>query len=82
MTKQEIISLALSGYPGGDDTNGDTLALFIERELSDTYESDRPDAIQLSIASHGLQRATENLLDAMAPVYRRLRLETNIRMAA
>jgi len=82
MTKNQIISLAFSGYPGRADTTGDSLALFIDRELSDTYEPNRPEAIQLSIAAHALQRGVEDLQAALAPVYKRLKAKTAMRMAA
>ena len=82
MTKQELITLAMSGYPGGDDTAGDTLALFIQRELADTYEPGRPEAIQLSIAAHALQRGVEDLQAALEPVYKRLTTRTALRLAA
>jgi len=82
MTKNEIISLAFSGYPGGDNTAGDSLALFIDRELSDTYEPNRPEAIQLSIAAHALQRGIEDLQAALKPVYKRLTARTALRKAA
>lgn len=72
MTKPQILDLAFSGYPGDRDTAGDTLALFIERELSDTFEPGRTDAIQLSIAAHALQRGVEDLQAALAPLYDRL----------
>jgi len=82
MTKNEIISLAFSGYPGGDNTAGDSLALFIDRELSDTYEPNRPEAIQLSIAAHALQRGIEDLQAALLPICKRLSARTAMRLAA
>lgn len=82
MTKNQIIDLAFSNYPGGDNSAGDALALYIDRELSDTYEPDRPEAIQLSIAAHALQRGIENLQAALEPVYKRLTAKTAMRMAA
>ncbi len=75
MTKQEVIDLAMSNYPGGDDIAGDTLALFIRREISDTFEPDRPDSIQISIAAHALQRAIEDLQAAQDPFCKRLKIE-------
>lgn len=82
MTRQNIIELALSGYPGGNDTAGDTLALFIAHELADSYDPDRPEAIQLSIAAHALQRGVEDLQAALEPVYNRLTTRTALRLAA
>lgn len=82
MTKNQIIDLAFSNYPGRADTAGDALALFIDRELSDTYEPDRPETIQLSIAAHALQRGVEDLQAALAPIYTRLTGETSMRLAA
>jgi hypothetical protein len=82
MTKNDIISLAFSGYPGGADTAGDALALFIDRELSDTYAPDRSETVQLSIAAHALQRGVEDLQAALKPVYKRLTAKSAMRLAA
>ena len=82
MTKNDIISLAFSGYPGKANTAGDALALYIDRELSDSYEPDRPEAIQLSIAAHALQRGVEDLQAALLPICKRLTARTAMRLAA
>ena len=69
MTRKQIIDLALSEYPGAeDDTAADTLAVFIKRELVETYEPDCNDNTQLQIAAHVLERAIEDLQSAMAPI--------------
>ncbi len=82
MTKNDIISLAFSGYPGEANTAGDSLALFIDREISDTYEPDRPESIQLSIAAHALQRGVEDLQAALLPICQKLAAETARKTAA
>ncbi len=76
MTSLQIIDLAFSGYPGGRGTDGDTLALFIARELSDTFEPGRNDTLQLAIAAHALQRGVEDLQAALKPICKRLARET------
>jgi len=76
MTKPEILDLAFSGYPGERGTAGDTLALFIERELADTFEPERESALQLMIAVHVLQRGIEDLQAALKPLCDRLAAET------
>jgi hypothetical protein len=76
MTRQQIIDLAFSGYPGGRGTGGDTLALFIARELSDTFEPGRSETLQLAIAAHALQRGVEDLQAALKPLCKRLAMET------
>jgi hypothetical protein len=76
MTKPQILDLAFSGYPGDRDTAGDTLALFIARELSDTFESGRNDTLQLAIAAHALQRGVEDLQAALKPICKRLARKT------
>ena len=76
MTRKQLIDLALSEYPGAeDDTGGDTLAVFIKRELVETYEPDCNANTQLQIAAHVLERAIEDLQSAMAPISHELAMQ-------
>ena len=57
MTLKELVDIANKAYPDdlvarafqGDDV-GDTLALFIVRELKDTYDEEATSATQLKLA--------------------------------
>ncbi len=76
MTVKAILDLANAGYPDGflatmyddegkeatdADKQGDTLALFIVRELIETYDADAGDAEQLATARQTLERAAADL---------------------
>lgn len=69
MTLQELLSIANSGYSdevlslpiNGETDDGDTLALFVVREISETYDPDADTDDQLREAVRVLERATEDL---------------------
>ncbi len=76
MSIKEILDLANSGYPDGflatmydgegketteADKQGDTLALFIVRELIETYDADAGNEEQLATARRTLERAVGDL---------------------
>ncbi len=68
MTLDEIIQMADEAYPDGlvarahkGEDAGDTLALFIVRELADTYDPDASDAEQATAASGALGTAIDEL---------------------
>jgi len=80
MKLAEIISAAASAYPdgvlhrcrdagnvcvAGDSGGGDTLALFIVRELRDTYDPEADDAEQVATAVNALETARADLRGAM-----------------
>lgn len=70
MTLEKIIEIANNAYGDGlvdmcaaDDTQtGDTLALFIARELKETYEPNASDYAQIKAAQHAMTVAISNLL--------------------
>lgn len=77
MTLNELIARANTAYPDGliaalwdplrqavlSNANvGDTLALFVVRELKDTFDPEAQDTNQLSTAAQAMQRATNELL--------------------
>ncbi len=68
MTLDEIIQVADEAYPDGlvarahkGEDAGDTLALFIVRELGDIYDPDASDAEQAAAASGALETAVNEL---------------------
>ncbi len=68
MTLDEIIQMADEAYPDGlvarahkGEDVGDTLALFIVRELADTYDPDASDAEQAAAASGAMETAIDEL---------------------
>ncbi len=68
MTLDEIIQMADEAYPDGlvarahkGEDIGDTLALFIVRELTDIYDPDASDAEQAAAASGALGTAIDEL---------------------
>ena len=68
MTLDEIIQMADEAYPDGlvarahkGEDVGDTLALFIVRELTDIYDPDASDAEQAAAASGALGTAIDEL---------------------
>ena len=77
MKLNEIIKIANEGYPDGylavywdfknecilDKEGGDTLALFIVRELQDTYDPKLNDKQQLSEARIAIDNAIDSLMD-------------------
>ncbi len=68
MTLDEIIQMANKAYPDGlvakahkGEDAGDTLALFIVRELADIYEPDASDAEQAAAANGAMGSAIDEL---------------------
>ncbi len=68
MTLAELIQIVDKAYPDGlvarahkDEDVGDTLALFIVRELADTYDPDASDAEQAATASGAMGSAIDEL---------------------
>ncbi len=68
MTLDEIIQMADEAYPDGlvarahkGEDVGDTLAMFIVRELTDIYDPDASDAEQAAAASGALGTAIDEL---------------------
>ncbi len=68
MTLDEIIQMADEAYPDGlvarahkGEDVGDTLALFIVRELTDIYDPDASDAEQAAAARGALETAINEL---------------------
>ena len=74
MTLVELLTLANSGYPDGEmagyydaetgeETNegGDTLALFVVREIRETFDADADREAQLTEARRVVQRGIEDL---------------------
>ncbi len=68
MTLDEIIQMADEAYPDGlvarahkGEDVGDTLALFIVRELTDIYDPDASDAEQAAAASGAMETAINEL---------------------
>lgn len=65
MTKKQIIAIADAAYGDGlvarGDGDGDTLALFIRRELSDVYERRASAAEQLEAARRAMCIARREL---------------------
>lgn len=54
-----------TGKPLEPPPNGDTLALFIVRELNETYDKDAGDEDQRETAADALYRAAEDLLNTV-----------------
>jgi len=88
MTFEKIIEIADKVYPGfiglyaadNDSDYGDTLALFIARELKDTYDPDASDYAQLEEAAQAMRSAARELsyvLDAFETGWDHLKKETN-----
>lgn len=77
MTLEKLIAVADGAYPEGlvarahkgEDT-GDTLALFVARELADIHDSDASDAEQTAIAANAMRKAAEELLGVCAALTR------------
>ena len=68
MTLDEIIQMADEAYPDGlvarahkGEDVGDTLALFIVRELTDIYDPDASDAEQAAATCSALETAINEL---------------------
>lgn len=77
MTLVELLKIANKGYPDGalalyfnpetgkvddlDKVHGDTLALFVVRELASTFERDATDEEQLNTAADAIEDAISNL---------------------
>ncbi len=68
MTLAELIQIADETYPDGlvarahkGEDVGDTLALFIVRELSDVHDPDSSDAEQTAVACRALEAAINEL---------------------
>jgi hypothetical protein len=74
MTLRELMDRAAAGYPDGDlrdfydpetgeprDGVGDTLALFVARELAGTYEPEAGDDEQVATAVDAITTAIEDL---------------------
>ena len=77
----DLLDLANRGYPDGflaeyydsrtgdlKRGSGDTLAEFIVKELTDTFDSEADDELQIATAVHMLERAVGDLEDAIAAV--------------
>ncbi len=76
MTLNQLVLRAATVYPDGQvldcwdsskqrprrsSKGGDTLALFIARELADTYDSEADDGTQIATAAKAMQTATDDL---------------------
>ncbi len=88
MTLNELMRHAASAYPDGgiedcwdihagtpiaNPDPGDTLALFIVREIADTYDADATDSAQVQTVINALNRAS-NEIERVASVMQNLTL--------
>jgi hypothetical protein len=71
MTAKDMINLAFSAYPEVIDTAGDPVALFIEQELMDSFDTGHTEVMQLAIAAQTLRRGIDALSNALYPVSQR-----------
>jgi hypothetical protein len=78
LSLREIIQIADERYPDGlvglyhhepGLDHGDTLALFIVRELRDTFEAKSPASVQVLRAADCMERAAQEL-DSLAAAFR------------
>lgn len=76
MTKHELLGIASQGYADNlvplydrqtgvvsEEHSGDTLALFVVRELMDTLAEGQDDAVTLQTAARRMRTAAEELSD-------------------
>jgi len=84
MTMTELLRVASNGYPDGlllqywnektekavDTGAGDTLALFITRELADIYDVDKSTPEQLRMATRALEAAAAQMEDVAEMLHR------------
>lgn len=83
MTLVQLLNLANQGYPDGflaeyydpetgepRDSSGDTLALFIDRELLEIFDPDASDEAQIACAVRAMEMARANLDGVIAALTR------------
>lgn len=86
MTLNELITIAAATYPDGlilqywdsirqkprkNANAGDTLAMFIVQELTDTFDPAATDAEQVATASQAIERAAAELIGVTAAIRKR-----------
>lgn len=83
MKLRTLIRIASDSYPDGavldaherGDAAGDTLALFIAREIADTYEAEKTTAEQLQRAVEVMEKAHGEIGEVLSGLRRRLERE-------
>ena len=79
LLRNELIGVAIRGYPGnevfsndpGEEPKGDTLALFIHREIAETFDDTADNAGKLGYAKHLMNRAIEEISDVRDALHAR-----------
>lgn len=80
MKPQTLIQIASDSYPDGavldaherGEAAGDTLALFIAREIAETFETGKPTSEQLGRAIEVMEKAHGEIGEVLSGLRRRL----------
>lgn len=83
MKLRTLIRIASDSYPDGavldaherGEAAGDTLALFIAREIAETFEAERPTADQLARAIEVMEKAHGEIGEVLSGLRRSLEKE-------
>lgn len=83
MKLRTLIRIASDSYPDGavldaherGEAAGDTLALFVAREIAETFEAEKTTAEQLARAIEVMEKAHGEIGEVLSGLRRRLELE-------